>query len=142
MLAGQFALVVAAFFTGAAFYINIAEQPARLLLEPKALLTEWKKSYERGYAMQASLVVIGFLLGMLAWWQTRELAWVIGAGVFLINWPWTLLVIMPVNNKLKKIDPADAGARALVERWATLHAVRTMLGLIATAIFLWSSTRA
>jgi hypothetical protein len=141
MLAGQLAIVVAALFTGAAFYINFAEQPARLGLEPKSLLAEWKKSYERGYTMQASLVVIGFLLGMLAWWQTRELSWAVGAGVFLLNGPWTLLVIMPVNSALKKIDPADAGVRTLVERWATLHAVRTMLGFAATAIFLWSSLR-
>ena len=70
MPVGQLALLVAAVFSGAALYINVAEQPARLGLDDRALLAEWKPAYKHGTAMQAPLAIVGFLLGLAAWWQT------------------------------------------------------------------------
>jgi hypothetical protein len=64
MLAGELALVVAALFSGAALYVGVAEQPARLNLDDAALLTEWKPAYKRGFAMQAPLALLGFVLGL------------------------------------------------------------------------------
>jgi hypothetical protein len=141
MIAGQLALIIAALFAGAAAYVNVAEQPARLGLDDRSLLTEWKSAYKRGFAMQAPLAIIGFLLGMVAWWQTGHWAWLLGAATLVANWPYTLLGIMPTNERLMATEPARAGAdsRALIEKWATLHAGRTALGFAATLILLWAS---
>ena len=143
MLTGQLALTVAALFAGAALFVNIAEHPARLKLDDRAALIEWKASYERAAVMQASLAIVGFLLGALACWQTGRWLWLIGALVLLANWPYTLLCILPTNRALKAADPAIAGpqTRALIERWNRLHAGRTALGFAATLIFLWASIR-
>ena len=141
MLIGQLALLSAAIFAGAALYINVAEQPARLELDDRALLQQWKPAYKRGPAMQAPLAVIGFLLGLAAWWQTGHLGWAFGGGLMVANWPFTVFAIMPTNERLMRMDPSEAGptSRAMIERWGSLHAVRTALGLAATATFLFVS---
>lgn len=140
MTFGLLALVTAAFFAGAAFYINVAEQPARLKLDDRALLAEWKPSYANGFNMQASLAVVGFVLGMLAWWTTGITQFLAGAIVLVANWPYTLIGIMPTNEILNAtpLDKAGAESRALIEKWGGLHAVRTLLGLLATALFFWA----
>jgi uncharacterized membrane protein len=138
MLAGQLALIVAAVFSGAALYVNVAEHPARMHLDVRGMLTEWKPAYKRGFLMQAPLAIVGFLLGTLAWWQTGSWLFLDGAILILANWPYTLLVIMPVNNQLQATDAATARdeTRALLDRWNTLHAARTGLGVAATILFL------
>lgn len=141
MVLGMLALIVSALFAGAAFYVGFAEQPARLALDDRAALAQWKPSYARGFAMQASLAVAGFLLGVAAWWWTEETLWLVGAIVLVANWPYTLLIIMPVNRELEAITPEQAGpgSRALLVRWGGLHARRTMLGALATALYLWAA---
>jgi hypothetical protein len=143
MITGQLALTTAALFAGAALYINVAEQPARLGLNDAALLQEWKPAYKRGTAMQAPLAVLGFLLGMAAWWQTSDVGWALGAVLMVANWPFTMVAILPTNNRLLQIDPAEAGpqSRAMIERWGSLHAVRTALGLAAALVFLFASAQ-
>jgi len=140
MTIGLLALISAAIFTGAALYVNVAEQHAQLLLDDRALLTEWKPSYKRGAAMQAPLALVGFLFGLIAWWQVSHPGFVIGALLIVAPWPWTLIGIMPTNNALlaTEIDRAGPPTRALVVKWGTLHGVRTGLGALATAAFFWA----
>lgn len=140
MLTGQLALSLAAAFSGAAFYINFAEHPARMGLDDRSLLKQWKPSYNAGYTMQSSLAATSGFLGLIAAWMAQDWRWTVGAVLILANWPYTLLGIMPTNNKLKAIAEADAGpaSRLMLERWGQLHAARTVLGCAATIAYLWA----
>jgi len=140
MLSGPTALVLAAAFAGAAYYVNEVEQPARLQLSDSSLLAQWQASYPRGTKMQASLAAVSGAFGLVAAWQSQSWLWLLGAVLILANWPYTLLVVKPTNDALSAIDKNAAGAasRALVMKWARLHGVRTALGIVATGVFLWA----
>ncbi len=141
MLVGQLALIAAALFTGAAVYVNVAEQPARLALDDQASLAEWKPAYARGFVMQASLAIIGFLLGVIAARADLDWRWLAGGLVLLANWPFTLIVMLPTNKLLMEIPPQNAGpkSRESIQAWGRMHAVRSGLGATATLLFLWAS---
>jgi uncharacterized membrane protein len=141
MFVGQLALVVAAAFAGTAIYVSACEQPARLQLDDRAMLAQWKPSYNHGKIMQGGLALLGTILGLVAWWQSRNAMWLFGSIALISPWPFTIFVIKPTNDTLLATDPqqADARSRALIERWGSLHAVRTALGVVASALFFAAS---
>jgi uncharacterized membrane protein len=138
MILGELALIAASVFAGAAIYVSLVEQPARLTLDAPALLAEWKPSYKRGTAMQAPLALIATALGVAAFVATDDWRWLLGAAFALANWPVTLLIIMPVNRALTAMQAGGAGVHEKVTEWGRLHAVRSVLGVAAAAVFFWA----
>lgn len=139
MLAGLIALSLAAAFCSAATYINIAEHPARMLLDDRSALAQWGPSYDRAFNYQGGLAVLSGLAGLVAAWISGNWCWAIGAVLMLINWPYTLAVILPLNHGLKAIAPEAAGteSRAMLARWNVLHRNRSILSGLATLSYLW-----
>jgi hypothetical protein len=138
-IAERLAVVTAAVFTGGALYVSAAEQPARLHLDDKAALTQWKASYGRGFAMQASLAFASTLFGLLAFWRNGDWHWLVGAGLIFANWPYTLLLMLPINKRLQgtEANAATPETRELIKTWGELHVMRCLFGLCATAAYLW-----
>jgi len=133
------AVLSAALFAGAALYINVAEQPARLSLDTRAAASQWAPSYVRATWMQAPLAMVSLGCGIVVWLMGAGIAWMVAALMIGLVVPFTLLGIMPTNRALLSPgrDLGSPDTRALLEQWGRLHTVRTVLSLAATALYLW-----
>ena len=126
-------------FAGAAVYVNLVEHPARMGCSTQIAATVWAPSYKRGTLMQAPLALVSFVAATGAWLLGGGLGWLLGGLIIVAVVPFTLLVIARVNRRLlaPDRDPAAPETRDLLQRWGALHAVRSVLSLVASAIFLW-----
>jgi len=129
-----------ALFAGAAIYINLVEHPARMGCGTRLAATVWAPSYARATVMQASLAIVSLLSGAGAWVLGGGTLWLAGAVLIGLVVPFTFVAIMPTNKQILETgrDLASGETRALLERWAKLHAVRSVLSFAATLIFIWS----
>jgi len=127
-------------FTGAAIYINLVEHPARMGCDTKTAATVWAPSYKRATVMQASLAILSFLAGVSTWLLSGGVIWLAGAVVIGLVVPFTFIAIMPTNHQLLETgrDLASDETRKLLEKWGRLHAVRSVLSLVASVIYLVS----
>jgi Domain of unknown function (DUF1772) len=129
----------AVLFAGGALYINVAEHPARMELETRMAALQWAPSYKRATLLQVPLALVSFVAGLAAWLAGGNLWWLVAALFIGAVVPFTFVVVMPTNHKLLEPnrDLASADTRQLLEKWGKLHAVRTMLSLTASVIYLW-----
>ena len=128
----------AALFAGAALYINVAEHPARMVLDTRHAALQWAPSYQRATWMQAPLALLSLLAGTAASLMGGGAGWLGAALLIGAVVPFTFVVILPTNHALLAPDRdlASDETRVLLERWARLHAVRTALSLAATVVYL------
>ncbi len=128
----------AALFAGASLYINVAEHPARMGLETTLAARQWAPSYKRATWMQAPLAVVSLLCGAILASLGAGIGWLLAALLVGAVVPFTFIAIMPTNNKLLEPgrDLSSSETRALLVRWGRLHAVRTVLSLLGTVVYL------
>lgn len=139
LIAAPLALAFAAAFSGAALYINLVEQPARLALDDAALLSEWRPSDRRGFALLASLALIAAVLALATYFETQDVRWLLGAAIVLASWPYTFFAMVPMNNRILTLTSGEPGAaRELVRQWGLLEYGQTAIGIVACAVFLWA----
>ena len=140
MISGTLALAFAAAFTGASFYVNWVEQPARLKLDDAALLSEWGPSDSRGVALLVALALLAAIAGFIAYFDTQDVRWAIGAVLMILSWPYAFFVMSPLDNQVRSLRGGDVGAaRALVRQWGIVESGLTALGAVAVLVLLWAA---
>jgi hypothetical protein len=140
MISGTLALALAAAFTGASFYVNWVEQPARLKLDDAALLSEWGPSDSRGVFLLVVLALLAAIAGLIAYFDTQDLRWAVGAVIILGSWLYAFFVMSPLDNQVRSLRGGDVGAaRALVRQWGIVESGLTGIGAIAVLVFLWAA---
>jgi hypothetical protein len=97
-------------------------------------------SYKRALPLQSALTLAGGAAGLIVGFLSADWRWFAGSILLLVNWPFTLLGIMPVNKRLMAMQECEAGAgsRAMLVRWGKLHNIRSALGLATTLLFAWA----
>jgi hypothetical protein len=138
MILVMVACIATGLFAGASIYINLVEHPARVSCGTELAVREFAPSYRRATVMQASLALLGCATGLLAGWQERDVALVVGALLIGAVVPFTFIVILPTNKRLldPTLDALGPEAAALLSRWGRLHAVRSALATLAFVVFL------
>ena len=136
-LIGGLALLFGAMFTGAAIYVTFVEHPARVSLGAEGAARQFAHGYPRAAGMQASLALAASLTGIMTWFHGEGTAWLWGGLLIFAAVPFTLIVIAPINTRLRGAGThRDAEeTRTLLARWGQLHAVRSLLGLAGSCMF-------
>ncbi len=138
MIWGTLALAFAAAFTGASFYVNWVEQPARLKLDEEALLSEWGPSDSRGFALLAALALLAAVAGFIAYFESEDVRFAFGALLIIASWLYAFFVMAPLDNQIRSLRGGEvAAARALVRQWGIVESGLTAIGAAAVLIFLW-----
>ncbi len=124
-------------FAGGGHLDQLVEPLARVECAVEPALREFAPSYRRAAVLQGALAAIGFLSAIAAWFMGASFWWSVGGSVLVLAIPFMLAVIFPTSKKLldHALDRSSESASMLLARWAKLHAVRSVLSLIAFLIF-------
>jgi hypothetical protein len=133
------AVLSCAVFAGAAVYITFVEHPARMRCGVELAATEFAPSYRRATVMQATCAAVGLLSSIAAWLAGATLLWLVAGLIVGLVIPFTLIVILPTNERLldPTLDKRSAEAGRLLARWGRLHAVRSGLSGLALLLYLY-----
>ena len=139
-MARQVAELLATFccavFFGAAAYISLVQHPAALETGSDFAVRFFAPMYRRASLLQASLAIGGTAASLIAYLLGAGRLWILGAILIVSVVPFTLLIVEPLNEQIRTIDPAAERALELLIRWSRLHWVRTIASGAAFAMCL------
>lgn len=139
MRPGLYAFAAAACFLGAAVYIGLVEQPARLALGGRAMIKEWAQSNRRGTMMMSVLAVVSAILAFIQFKTDGDVRWIIGGVAISGELAYSYFVMVPVNVWLCAVPLARpvSPVRKLMQDWGLLEWGQALIGFAAVCDFAW-----
>lgn len=125
-------------FAGAAFYISFSEVPALSSSGPNELWRFFPYMYQNAARIQAPLAVLSGSTGVIYSLRIAKSSpvlakvWLGAALSFIAIVPYTLIFMMPTNNRIIKSNKTlenESKKQELLKKWSNLHLVRTVLSL-------------
>ena len=94
--------------------------------------------YNRAAPMQITLALVGFVAGLVAWYSSSEILWLLGALLLISVIPITLIIIKPVNDILldQENDPDSTDTETLLKRWGPKHWLRSIVSGASFIIYI------
>ena len=127
------------FYDGFGLYCSVVEVPAMLECGTKGAANHWNGMFKRAAKYQSILVLIGLFSSLASYYFSKESKFLYCAMLLAIIPVYTIFGMMPTNYKL--MDPANDKSsketQYLLEKWEKLHAVRSIIGFVATCILLY-----
>jgi uncharacterized membrane protein len=125
-IAEGLATICCAVFFGAAAYISLVQHPAALETGSEFAVRFFAPMYRRASIMQASLALFGGIASLAAYFFGAGRAWLLSAVLIAGVVPFTVIVIEPLNDQIKEVDPSTDRAVDLLTQRGRLHWVRTI----------------
>ena len=132
------ALFACGTFFGAALYISLAQYPAALEAGVAVGGRFFPPTYKRAAPLQIVLALVGFLAGIVVWYQSSDNLWLLGALLLISVVPITLVLIKLVNDILLAPgnDPDSTETGKLLECWGPKHWHRTVASGVSFPVYL------
>jgi hypothetical protein len=131
------ATLSAAFFAGGGLFVSIVLSPA-IVTDMASAVSQFGNMYRHAAPWQGSNAIVCFLSAVIVSALTGDWWWALGGLLVGASVPFTLLVMMPVNNRLldEKAPPTPEKAGPLLKHWGRLHWVRNILSTLGLTIML------
>jgi hypothetical protein len=131
------ATLSAAFFAGGGLFVSMVLYPS-IMTDMASAVSQFGNMYRHAAPWQGSNAIVCFLSAETVSALTGDWWWAFGGLLVGASVPFTLLVMMPVNNRLlaEKSPPIPDEAVALLKHWGRLHWVRNILSTLGLAVML------
>jgi hypothetical protein len=131
------ATLSAAFFAGGGLFVSIVIYRA-IMMDMASAVALFGRIYNKAAPWQGSNAIVCLVAAVIVFALSGDWWWAIGGLLVGASVPFTLLVMMPVNNRLldEKAPATRDEAVALLKHWGELHWVRNVLSTAGLVVML------